>query len=218
MAITNYGELIADAKRYAKRSGLTDLDRFVQLAEMRIMYGSGDENDQLFTEPVRLQSMVVEGDITIAAAATEATLPSGFLEFAESPYISGTRSTPLEVITGANRILRSPSLPTEQPTEYAIVGNKMKFNATADQAYTIPATYYALTALTEAADTNELLTARPDIYLHAILIEIGLFTMSQTAISQALTQYKGSVSGAERYENKRRYKGTLVMKSDGGTP
>lgn len=220
MALGNYNELIATARRYAKRtSGLPDIDDQLLLAENRIKFGGGDEGDPTFTEPVRISDMVEEVSLSLGASATTLSLPDGFLEFAETPYLDGNPDYPLEAVSSSNLSRRGMALTSSGlPNEYSIIGNKMKFTCAADAAYTLPISYYALTALSSSNLTNELLTARPDIYLHALLIEIGIYIRNDSLTSTHLAAFRSAVSASDRHEKKRRFTGPLVIRSDGGTP
>lgn len=216
MAVTNYNELIEEVKRYAKRSTLTGVGNFISLAEERIKYGYGEERDPYFTEAVRIGDMVKTGTLNVAAGAVSVTLPADFIEFADTPYLDASNKRPMAVVSKSNRVMRASFAASAAPVEYAIVGKNMLFTAPSDGSYTIPIAYYSLAGLSSSNTTNNLLTARPSIYLWATLLEWAIYAKSKGAIEQNLMLYKGAVSGAARYEDERSFAGSLVIRSDVG--
>jgi hypothetical protein len=217
MTLASYTELLAEVRKYAKRSGLTDGDRYVMLAEERIKYGHGDMGDPYFTEPVRISEMIENGTLEVDQGDTYATLPPGFLEFADTPYVDASSDYEMQPVSMSNRAMRGASFPSCFQ-EYIIIGDRMKFTSAATEDYSVPISYYKLTALSDSNPTNALLTARPSIYLYGTLLEVDIFLRSAELAAEHFRQFRAAVHGSRRFEENRRLTGPLIVRPDTWTP
>lgn len=219
MALQTYTELKAAAASYSKRSSLTDIADRITLAEQRIAYGSGDENDQYFTDPVRVPAMESSNTISILSGATSAVLPTGFLEFRGPPYISGAPTQTLAYAAPSVVRRNGDTSSSTKPTEYSIIGNTIIVAPATDAAYSIEADYYRLVALSDGVLTNDLIASYPAIYLYATLLEVAIFLKNDNDSRKYFDLFKASVHGANRQAKLARTSGgPLVIKSDGWTP
>lgn len=215
---TNYNELIAEVKQWTKRSGLTNVPTLITFAEKMLIHGIGDNPmDRMYLEPVRINEMISSETVTLNSGSDSLTLPSGFLGFAESPYLDGDVDYPLDPIGSTNRVMRS-SASENTPTEYNIVGTTMTFNRTANQDYEIPMKFYKLDGLTASNTTNELLTKRPDIYLDAVLFQAYRFLKAMDKANEHFGYLVQACGGSSKQTQDERFFGPLVVKPDGGTP
>lgn len=218
MALANYNELVADIRKYAKRSALPDVDRLVLLAEMRIRYGSGAFGDAYYTPPVRITDMITDDVLTIAQGDTYVILPADFLGFADDLYLDDACHSQLTATAQSNRFLRAYHAQAQKPAEYAIVGRQLKFSAPSDAGYDLPVSYYALAALGPDNLVNPLLLARPDIYLWGALLEVDIYNKNAESASQHLDLFRSAVSSAQAFEEERAFTGAIIAVSDGATP
>lgn len=128
-----------------------------------------------FTASVKHRLAERQQDIAVTKGARSFPLPADF-QAARSIKIAGR---PL-VLASIDVLDGSPGC----TDRYAIVGNAVHLHSAPAEAVTIALTYYArVPALTEAAPTNWLLTAFPDVYLYAALVEFAIW--SQDADAQA---------------------------------
>lgn len=201
--ITNLGGLKTVALSYAKRSTnqVANLDDMVALADQRIRFGFGDEGNPMFSEPVRVKEMIdASTPVTLTQNVDYASLPSGFLEYIEAPYLelaSGEKH-PLEYQAPTVLVATESMNTARRPYYYTIKGDRVYFPAPADSSYTMRGQFYKLAALTNDTDTNTLLTSHPSIYLSALLLEIAEYIGNDTLVARQLAKFKGAVQAAIR--------------------
>jgi hypothetical protein len=167
MAISTYSELQAAVASWNHRTGDTAFEAlipdFIRLAEAR------------FNRVLRVRAMEA------SLASTElvdgaVSLPSGFLAFKEVRYDGSPTYTlspkPVEWVRNQDALAASP-------LHYAVTNTQIVCWPTAGS---IKGTYYEeIPALADNA-TNWLLTAHPDLYLFAALVESVLYTQDDTRI------------------------------------
>ncbi len=133
---------------------------FIALAERRL-------NRMVFT-PDR------ETTATLTAAAT-VSLPADFWGV-KSLWIDADPKVVLDPLTIDELMQTYPAASTGEPGHYAIVGSTLYLGPSPDSAYSLKLAYWAkLTALSDSNTTNWLLTAAPDLYLAAALVEANLW-------------------------------------------
>ena len=160
MAITNYGELKSAAAEWLDRSDLTlRIPEFVELAEAR------------FDRVIRTPDMVTKDDSFTVDSQYE-TVPTGFLGV-ERFLLNSSPKVAMEYMSPARlSARRERRTATGRPGYYTVSGGNFEFFPNPDQAYTAALLYYKrLTQLSADGDTNWLLTANPDTYLFATLVE-----------------------------------------------
>ena len=160
MAITNYGELKSAAAEWLDRSDLTSrIPEFVELAEAR------------FDRVIRTPDMVTKDDSFTVDSQYE-TVPTGFLGV-ERFLLNSSPKVAMEYMSPARlSARRERRTATGRPGYYTVSGGNFEFFPNPDQAYTAALLYYKrLTQLSADGDTNWLLTANPDTYLFATLVE-----------------------------------------------
>jgi hypothetical protein len=163
MAITTYAELQTATANWLDRTDLGDrIPEFIELAEAS------------FNRTIRQPDMVTKND-SFSIAGRYNTLPADTLEIVRivldlTPVIVLEYLTPEEI--SERRIVMSS---TGRPYYFTVIGgssNQLEVVPSPDSTYTSSIVYYTrIASLTDAATSNWLLAAHPDIYLFGTLVE-----------------------------------------------
>jgi hypothetical protein len=163
MAITTYAELQTATANWLDRTDLGDrIPEFIELAEAS------------FNRTIRQPDMVTKND-SFSIAGRYNTLPADTLEIVRivldlTPVIVLEYLTPEEI--SERRIVMTA---TGKPYYFTVIGgssNQLEVVPSPDSTYTSSIVYYTrIAALTDAATSNWLLAAHPDIYLFGTLVE-----------------------------------------------
>ena len=163
MAITTYAELQTATANWLDRTDLTSrIPEFIELAEAN------------FNRVIRQPDMVAKDD-SFSIAGRYTTLPTDTLEIIRivvdlTPVIVLEYMTPEEI--SERRIVMSS---TGKPYYFTTIGgatNQLEVLPSPDSTYTSSIVYYTrIAALSDAATSNWLLAAHPDIYLFGTLVE-----------------------------------------------
>jgi hypothetical protein len=214
MTFANLGELNQSVNAYAKRNSVSVIDEINMLADERIRYGSGEEGDPTFTEPVRLEDCMLQTTThTLTVSTSALTLNTGFLEFVEPPYTidNGGGRQKIEYISPRKFSAMYGGTGTgRRPQHYTIVGSQMRFSYPGDATYTINGAYFALPQLTTTEQANDLLLTHPSIYLYANLLEVAHYIKNIEDTARYLVNYKSAVAGAMRTMKQRKNAGSTV--------
>ena len=163
MAITTYAELQTATANWLDRTDLTArIPEFIELSEAN------------FNRVIRQPDMVTKND-SFSITSRYNTLPSDTLEIVRivldlTPVIVLEYLTPEEI--SERRVSMSA---TGKPYYFTVIGgssNQLEVVPSPDSTYTSSIVYYTrIAALSDAATSNWLLAAHPDIYLFGTLVE-----------------------------------------------
>ena len=163
MAITTYAELQTATANWLDRTDLTArIPEFIELSEAN------------FNRVIRSPDMVTKDD-SFSLTSRYNTLPSDTLEIVRivldlTPVIVLEYLTPEEI--SERRVSMSA---TGKPYYFTVIGgssNQLEVVPSPDSTYTASIVYYTrIAALSDAATSNWLLAAHPDIYLFGTLVE-----------------------------------------------
>lgn len=158
MAITNYGTLKTAVADFLQRSDLTSsIPTFIELATAR------------FSDELRTPEM--ESIYTTTVTSEYSTLPSNIravrLLMANDKVVEYV--TPFQL----QRMAEIKSRPTKPV--YTIQNMRLRMYPAQTSLPVALTCYVALTPFVLDADTNWLLTKRPDVYLHAALAQARVF-------------------------------------------
>jgi hypothetical protein len=202
MALTTYLGIKDAIESWSHRNDVASrLDDFIDLAEAE-MY-----------KYLRTRDMEDRSNLSITTRY--ATLPTGFLEARRLRVISGGNSydllysTPesLEIVAESGR----PRLFT--------VTSQIEFDRTPDSSYTVEVQYYkTLTALSQAAPTNAILTRFPDIYLNGALWALYQWALQEDKSEFYYAKFMKAIQGANRSDRKGRQGPAPAMRYGGATP
>lgn len=210
MSITSYSELKTAVARWLKRDDLTDLiPDYIAFGENRLWYG---DRGQFPTKPFRARLMEFSNGGTIASQ----TIPPSYLGDTTNSYIE---TISLSVTSGSDQYdLRY--LPPHQFSNYeSQPGNPKFYTYQNQQIYTAPSTalpfrhyYYSkYPALSNAAPTNDLFVAYPELYLWAACIEGALDIMSDSMAARFAAKYQGRADAITLADKNRMAGGSLSV-------
>lgn len=184
MAISNYSELKTAIAAWLHRSDLDDrLPEFIALAETRI---NGD---------VMGRAMDTRTNLTATASSRFVTLPTDMLEMRrltllDEPYEALEYKSP-------DQLTQDDAYQTDtgRPEFFTIVGSQIELSPTPDSAYSLEILYrQRVPALSDAAPTNWLLTANPNVYLFASLLQGGVWTQDEARFPIWEAKYREAIA------------------------
>ena len=159
MAITTYSELKTAVADFLNRDDLTTaIPNFVALAEASL------------NRRMRAPEMVTRATVTVDAEYENR--PADWLETIRY-QINTNPIGVLEFVTPEEAIIQKTKFSTAgAPLFFSTVGTQFQHVPAPDTAYSAELMYYArVTGLSDANTSNWLLTANPDIYLYATLVQ-----------------------------------------------
>ena len=159
---TTWAELKAALANWLNRDDLaSEIEEAIAFAERRFQR--------------RLRTPEMEDAVSTSTSGLTITLPTDFLEL-RAVYVDTNPKVVLEQLTFAELRNRYPSSTTGIPQNFALQsGNEMVLGPAPDTTYTLVINYYRkITGLDGSTATNWLLTAHPDLYLHAALAELHM--------------------------------------------
>ena len=207
MAIATFAELKVAAANWLDRSDLTDrIPEFIVLAEAR------------FNRVLRIRDMeTISTAISTTAGTREYDLPTGFVQMREF-HLTTDPLTPLSYITPEmmSRIWAGSS--RGKPEVFTVIADKVRLGPNPDAVYTTSMLYYKkITAWSDSATTNDMLTNNPDVYLYGSLLEATPFIMQDERVGLWLAAFEKAVNDIQNQDNKDRHSGSQlrVMNTSG---
>ena len=160
MAITTYAELQTALTNWLDRSDLSArIPEFIALFEAKA------------NRRLRVRQQLVS--TTLAPSDGVASLPSDYLEWKRVTW-AGSPLRELEYVEPTYFIASFPDSPSDTPRYFTIEGSSLKVIPISDTNITF-VYYEKIDALSDAATTNWLLTAHPDLYLFGSMAEAMSF-------------------------------------------
>lgn len=162
MALANYSDLVSAVQEWLANDALSArIPDMITLAESELrrrLHVDGDE--------VR-STAIADGEFL--------TLPVGFGGM-RSIHLPGSPDRPLEQMAQGDMLRLYAGVPAGIPRAFALVAGQLRLAPVPASASTVEMVYYRdLPALTVAAPTNWLMTAHPDCYLMATMMQAELF-------------------------------------------
>lgn len=116
-----------------------------------------------------------EAALSLTATSGTVALPADFWGIHSGPYVDASSDVVLEKKTVNELRTLYPDSTTGTPLVYAIDGTNMLLGPIPSSSTAIKGTYYAvIPVLSGSQTTNWLLTAYPDVYMHAALAELNI--------------------------------------------
>lgn len=196
--ITDYASLKTEVANWAARNDLTaDIPLMISLAEQRIY------------RELRVTEMETALDETIASGVI--AIPDGYLE-AKKFYVDGSPTRALERMTLDQLYEKYPLRSASgKPVFFAEEGGNFIFGPYPDDDYTIKGVYYKkLDALSEANDTNWLITKFFDGLLFGAMAETWLFVRNETEAVKYDALFERAKRAFQRADNNRRMSGSTL--------
>lgn len=185
-AIEDYSDLAALAEeQYGASDMLLEFQRFVAMAETKL------------NRELRVAGMETVDTITVVDGV--GPLPSDFLEFRDVRYGSYPA---LSAATWS--YLRNRYRCAGVPVAYSVIGSSIyarpTFSGDLDVVY-----YAKIPALTPAAPTNWLLTAAPDLYLFATVLEMAIWNRDAEKGTGFRDLYRNALDTLKMADNSARW-------------
>jgi len=205
MAISTKAELYTAVSNWLNRSDLTSrIPEFASLAEAG------------FNRNLRTREMLVRS--TASTATQYVSLPTDFLEMLNIELTSTSPPKRLIYISSdrSDDYRENQNNKTGTPDYYTIEGVSIQLLPTPSASVTIQLNYYQdIPALSSLADSehNWLISAHPDIYLYAILMQASPFLMDQQSTQLWDGLLSRSMQELQMSDEKSKYAGgTLNMR------
>ena len=195
MAIGTFAQLETAITNWTHRANLTSyLDDFVTLAESRI-----------FSE---LKVVEMEARTSYTPTSRYLSTPARMTAIRR---VIAQSSPPQEVIsTSPDGIHANYSTSSGTPSYYAVLGSEIEFNRIPN--IDIEILYYAApAALSTSNTTNAILTAYPDIYLSACMIEAGNFMKDPDTIALWTQKYNDALARVNRKSSRFHTAGPMMV-------
>lgn len=184
---------------YSHRDNLEALmPTFLELAEQRI-YAGASEGD---VPPLRLSSMM-----TVVNPASS-TLPADFLEMKRvSVVMSPTYKKPLDFKPLEN--MGEQELASGSPSFFSLRGNSLVFSPSFSQDVEI--TYYAkFPALVNDTDSNWLTNNASSVYISAMLVEVGYYTVDPDLTARELSRFASVMNSLQAQDDGNKHSGAQL--------
>lgn len=184
VAITDYASLMMDASEYSGNTNFAHVyPRLIGLAEAKLNRA--------------LRTADMEATATVALSNGAGPLPTDFLEMIS---LTGPNSYQVNAVSQAELYARFKNY-GGTPAGYYINGNTITLSPSTTGNATI--LYYAkIPNLSVSTPTNWLLLRAPDVYLYALLEEIGIMSRDPAA-AQAMSAMKDAAVQGLRIDDER---------------
>ncbi len=195
--IRTYSGLQTGVLRWLRRTNdeftEEDVPMLIALAETRI------------NRDLRVRLMETTATLTIDAASE--SLPTDFLEV-KALVLQPTPKAVLPPVTPAALYTEFANGVTGQPQKYSIIGSTFRTGPAPDATYTAELIYYAkIAALSSTNTTTTVLTANPDIYLYATLLEAAPYLKNDQRIQTWADLYQRAIGAVGVSETSARWGG-----------
>jgi hypothetical protein len=187
MAITSYATLKTAIEAWSHRSDLAAVvDDFIDITESRL------------NRELRVSQMEVRA--TTTASTEYLALPTDLLairniQLNSNPVREILYVSPMEM----DRLAQAG----QETNRYTIVGDEIQLNATSSGSLEIA--YYAkIPALSDAAPSNWLLAAHPEVYLYGCLAETFKYAMDDEQAAKYAGLYSEAIGQIKRLDRERK--------------
>lgn len=212
MALSTYDELVKSIINWSHRDDLDEIiPDFIALAE-----------NEFFANDVEILELRTIEKTSIAILEGPEGVQSRFIELPPR-YLQQRdfRITIQDSFLGLNYQIPEALIVrtgTGTPCNFTVT-NEIEFDIIPDQEYTITMKYWAKPEpLTEANQTNQILTNDPNIYLFGALHQLFLFTEDDDITLKWFNKFISAIGGSNSRAKAGRYGASPQMKVKGSTP
>lgn len=204
MALATYDDLVDSIIKWSHRKDILELiPDFISLAEYE-MFNNAE---------AQLQIRETEFISTAAANARYLALPPNF-EKARSVVLETGNGFCDVKFQAPSQLLRQVT--TGQPRFFTVVGTELEFDRVPDSSYTIQIQYYKKPdPITEANQTNSVITGYPNIYLYGVLHQVFLWSEDMQEAIKYAGKFQDAIKGANKADKKARFGPAPSMSVDG---
>ena len=174
-----YAELIAAIAGWSHRTDLT------ALVPSLLSFANGRINREL-----RVREMIGRGTLSVTASLT--ALPADFLAV-KSATVGTVR---MSYITEDQMLLVASD--QGSPEFFTLVGNQVQVSPVPSAATNVVLTYFKKLPTPSETQSNWLLEDYPDVYLYAVLSELGQYLFDDGLTARAEARYAAAKKGLER--------------------
>lgn len=161
---------------------------------------------------LRVEEMISSTTLTEAASIT---LPADFLAVS-SVYID---TDPRRALSPTSKQAMNSRHSNGSPSVYAIDGGTMYLSPEPTTSETVALDYYArVAALSADADTNDVLTNYPDVYVYGTLTHHAALIRDPEAAAIWRTGYDAAIASANKNARSAKYSGAPLRVSVGTAP
>ncbi len=192
MAISTYAELKTSVAAWLHRQDLTTIiPDFITLCEASMQ------------RDLNVGEQELTATLTLAQNASSITLPSGFQKVRRIRYMYGDVYYDLFPVALAPSY--SDGVTPRPPGLLSFQGDTITVHSPADQPYTFVIDYYGkFTPLSDANQTNWILTDHPDAYLYGALMQSAPYLGTDNRIELWSNAFVGILEEIKRLDFKRR--------------
>ena len=152
----------------------------------------------------------MEAETTLSVSTQYTAIPSDFLEPIRL-YVTSNNTNALELVSQnemLDRKARSANT-SGRPTFYALTAGQIEAFPVPDSTYSVDMLYYQrITALSDGAPTNWMLTYNPDAYLYGSLIHSAPYLKDDARIQIWTALFQSAVASANMESEKAKWGGT----------
>lgn len=206
MALNNFANLKASIKQRSQRDDVSDADLndYVLQAE-----------SEFHTAGLRVRAMEALSSVSASTSDRFLALPTGFLSM---------RAVSLVLSSGNEDVKYMPPElmavdGTSGKPKFFTVTTRIEFDKVPDDTYTVEMRYIGrITALSDAAPTNTILTDAPNVYLFGSLWALFQEKQDIELAEYYYSKFINAINGYNRTDNRGRYGPAPKMRIEGATP
>lgn len=208
MALDSYDNFKAAVIRFTGRNDIADvIDDALSIADAQIY-----AND---VQPLRIREMETRATATASTSSRFLALPDGFLKM---------RRLKLQLALGDHdvRYMAPEQLEVDGDSgmpRFFTVTSELEFERTPDSAYTLEMQYFKrLTVISDANQTNDILTNYPNIYLFGVMYVLKQFEADEQLAQYYYGEFINAIAGANKQDRRGRYGPAPVQRIERSTP
>lgn len=204
MALANYDDLIQSVINWSHRKDTLEIiPDFIVLAEYEMFNNAESQLTIRETETIT----------DVAADGRYIDLPANFEKARSVKLETGNGFCNLKYQT-PEALLRQIS--TGQPRFFTVIGDQMEFDRTPDSDYPTEIVYYKKPdPITEANQTNSIITGYPNIYLYGALHQLFLWSEDLDEAVKYAGKFQDAIKGANKADKKARFGPAPAMSIQG---
>lgn len=191
MALDTYSDLKSAIADWLNRTDLTArIPDFIALTEASL------------NRDLRTQDMVTTATLETVAGTATVSLASDVVEV-RSAVLQTNPKVVLPFITLQHLDDRFALASSGKPVAFSMQGNALKLGPTPDAVYSLAVTYYQpVTALSDAAPSNWVLSDHPDLYLYGSLVQASPFLGDDARVQTWAALYGRALENLEAADNR----------------
>lgn len=184
----DYSELKTALADWSARTDLTSyIPSFIEFSTAMFNHGIPDRG----VSPLRVREMETIDDLTPASGAC--TLPDDYLQYRRVVELASIRRE-LSYVVPSYTDQQYPDRAGGLACDFTVIGSSLYMFPVSSND--IELTYYAaVPALSDVATTNWLLTKQPNLYLHAGLMQLAMFTKDNNLFARSAALVTSVIDG-----------------------